>query len=641
MAVTNKPKDYEIPNMGQVIPPQQVQPPQQPTGYENNLYWQQLQKTQQAADWASQPGNAGLWGSRRELSNQNLRQAESDWNRKGIYEQMMQNQMGQVGNANYGGQIGDMGYNPSQQWNQVNQGMAQMGAMPNTAQYWQQNQGNFQFPGMGGQGPQFPQQMPGQFGPGQNVPQGNPNITPSAMNMGAAQGQGMNATGVTQRQSNTPTGNLGFQPNSQYGQAGQMGQVGNQTNYLDNYLQQGQPNLNLGITTPDVGGVPQSPDYQGAVQGGMNDIGQRSAEGQLSLADQLAQYQGALDPATRQALLAPAQQQAKQIADQQYKQLMESGNALGFNAGFNKNVAMDVAQAASTPLIQAEADIVNQGLNRQMQALGMAGEQYGAGAQREYGQNLGQKELNLGAATQAGSFALGQGTFSLNKGNLMLDAQQVRQNGVLTANGQRIQEQLGKAGLDLSKYETKEGIDLEKAKFDFTKQLETRGMNLQERMQASDEFYKGLGMSMDAQDRDFQRQQTMTEMIQNQAQWDDDMGYKYKGLQLEGMLQAAGIDSQNARWAGELAANILTGREKMDQENWMFLKQLDAQSGGSIFGQIFGGAVGGLLGSFTGGLGTAIGTGLGSSLFGGGNSGGSSGGGGNPGGYWGQTQGLY
>jgi hypothetical protein len=358
----------------------------------------------------------------------------------------------------------------------------------------------------------------------------------------------------------------------------------------------------------------QSPDFQSAVQGNLSNIGQQAGQSQMDLLQQMAGDSGILDEATRAKLMAPAQEASRRIADEQYNRLLEHGENLGLNTSYMQNVGADVAESASRPLISAEADLINQGLNRQLQRQQAASQGFGSIAGREQQYDMSGRQLGLGAAQAQGGFELdklgrqlgaGQlglqqsesaGQFDINKGRLMLDSRQLEQDGRLTANGQRIQEQLGKAGLDFDKYRTDRGFDLEEAEFDYMKSLKDRGLDLQSRMQASDEFYRGLGMTMDAQTRDWMRQSQMADLLQNAGQWDDDQNYKYTALNLESKLRAMGLDSQNSRFAAQLMADQLLGRRQLDQQEMQFLEQMKmaGKQGGfeEFAGNAFGQAAG-------------------------------------------------
>jgi phage tail tape-measure protein len=96
---------------------------------------------------------------------------------------------------------------------------------------------------------------------------------------------------------------------------------------------------------------------------------------------------------------------------------------------------------------------------------------------------------------------------------------------------------------------------------------------------------------------------------------------KVDSLRVEQDLRQQGLDHDLAMFTADLQYRIMSGREKIDAEMFMFLKQLDAQikqqnKGGGL-GGFLGKIVGGVVGAATGGIGGAIGNAVGG-LFGGG-----------------------
>lgn len=217
---------------------------------------------------------------------------------------------------------------------------------------------------------------------------------------------------------------------------------------------------------------------------------------------------------------------------------------------------------------------------------------------------------------------IAQAGIASNEKERSLDRQLARdelfQNGQLTAQGQQLQQSLGVYGLNLEKYQTDQGFDLELAKNDLTERLAQAGLNKDAAQLQADNLFRSLDAAVQDKKINTAVEQSIADLQLQAAQGDQDASIKIEGLRTTQDLQRYGIESDIALHVADLYYKLKTGAEQMDFQKWMFLTELNAKleaagKGGGL-GGFLGGLVGTVVGAAAGGFGGKIGSEIGGKL---------------------------
>jgi hypothetical protein len=436
-------------------------------------------------------------------------------------------------------------------------------------------------------------------------------------------GGGMQGGGMPFAPGVQPQAGGGGQPQPQMGGGAPGGMVGGQpqpTNPFGVGLNQAAgPGTTTGFTgTPTNAPTPQAPTQGAGGQflgnmftGGFGaDVGQAR---QAQLSGLLGQTQA---PGMTQA-------QQDQMFAAQYDPAKQAINEAQNNA---------LAQLSARGMGRSSAGVGNVETGR-MRALGSAAQQAGANVT---GQNLNltqrQSEFGLGGlgqfAGQGIQGALGVGGLGLGSEQLGTGNQLAMNQQNMAAQNQQFAQDNARAGLDLARYQTEQGFNMQQYRTDLQAAVQkgqldeaTAGRMAQNALQTTQQGLQAQGM---------QNQN-------NQALMNATLGAGGQNLQamlgagglygnIMGQLGGAGMGTQQLYQGGlENAAGRLQQQELLRMQ-----MQAQDRAGGGL-GGFLGGLAGTAAGSFLGPVGAAAGGALGSNLFGGGNPS-TTGGGANP--YW-------
>lgn len=443
------------------------------------------------------------------------------------------------------------------------------------------------------------------FNPAGGMP-GTPTTPTGGVQGGASQVGGLGTPGLTPTLQTGAAANLSDQTISSGGGSGVTNYLQSLMSNIGNYSNQvGTPNVgDLSFTAGQgVGNLAQKQEASNTLLKGLTDLLSNS---------------GQIDEATRNAILAPAAAESKKIQDTLGAQakdylakqgLMNTGNAI-------TDAFSGIAGATAEPLIQAQKDVAMKQLEQQQANRQTALEGLGQFMSTE-------GQLAQGDVSQKLEAQKAQANFNLDKAGVFLKKDELVQNGQLTARAQDIDKALGAVDLQIKDYLGDEGLNVDKMRLDMEDkwkdkefQLAGRNMTLTERKEMFDEWGKSMGLQMDAFDRQQKVSKDITDLTQKALQGDQEAWKTLTSLKVEQWLTNNGIDATNARWAGEIAYSLLNGREDRDQEMEMFLRNLDAQTGGGGLGGILGSVLGGVAGSFLGGAGAAAGAAVGNKIAG-------------------------
>lgn len=406
--------------------------------------------------------------------------------------------------------------------------------------------------------------------------------------------------------------------NFQVAPAGFNPQKGN----VDPYNQTNIPNIQQGEQI-QVGGTTINRTDLEKLLAGEGGLANKAAQAQYDELMKIIQSGGSLTPEQMKQLTDPF------IKDSLTRQGAAERDALGALSarGFGTNAAAvtgslsEIGRGYEAERTQKQADIIKENLMAGLEGKQRAVEGLGNLAKSE-------REARINAAQIGSKENIAQAEIEAQRqqqqANLKFAQDELFQQGKLTQAGLELDQNLKKYGLDLQKYQTDQGFDLEMAKQDLQQRLAQAGLDVDSAKMQADNVFKSLDVAIQDKRIDADVNQAIADLQLKAAQGDQDAKFKVDALRVEQDLRQQGLDHELSMFVADLAYRIQSGRERMDLEKWMFLKELDArlkeQNKGGGLGGFFGTLIGGAAGALTGGIGTAAGAYIGKSLFDGGGS---------------------
>jgi hypothetical protein len=231
------------------------------------------------------------------------------------------------------------------------------------------------------------------------------------------------------------------------------------------------------------------------------------------------------------------------------------------------------------------------------------------------------REAAIEAARLGSTEKISQAELEQRNQQLSLAKDTLYQEGQLTQSGQQLTQALQSYGLALDKYKTDQGFDLDKAKLDLQERIANQTGNMEAAKLQADNVFKSIDAAQNEVKIDNQRNQFVADLELRAAQGDQESSFKVQSLRTEQDLRQQGLNNDMAQFVGNLEYQIVSGREKLDQDMKQFLMALDAQikasnKGGGI-GGFLGKLIGGAVGAFAGGVGAAVGAKIGGKIAGG------------------------
>lgn len=351
---------------------------------------------------------------------------------------------------------------------------------------------------------------------------------------------------------------------------------------------------------------------------GEGGLANKAAQSQYDELMKIIQSGGSLTPEQMKQLTDPF------IKDSLTRQGAAERDALGALSarGFGTNAAAvtgslsEIGRGYEAERTQKQADIIKENLMAGLEGKQRAVEGLGNLAKSE-------REARINAAQIGSKENIAQAEIEAQRqqqqANLKFAQDELFQQGKLTQAGLELDQNLKKYGLDLQKYQTDQGFDLEMAKQDLQQRLAQAGLDVDSAKMQADNVFKSLDVAIQDKRIDADVNQAIADLQLRAAQGDQDAKFKVDSLRVEQDLRQQGLDHELSMFVADLAYRIQSGRERMDLEKWMFLKELDArlkeQNKGGGLGGFLGTVIGGVVGAATGGFGTAIGAKIGGSLF--------------------------
>ena len=543
----------------------------------------------------------------------NLQQQGQDWlNQFGQAGQNMGNIAGNLGNWNtqnpYQGQLGAaLNQMAGGGFNQDWLSQFQAANNPNNQGYGGGNYGGGGTPGW----QNLPTQSAPPPSPQTNIGFGNGNTGQYPQNPGGSPPSGMPfAPGVQPQQGGgAPGGQVGGQPSNPFG-------VG---------LNQAQsPGTTTGFTgTPTTAPTPQAPT-QGAggaynanmLGGGQQAAGQFGGFGADVGTAQQAQLGGLLNQAQGTGM---SQQQQDQMFAAQYDPAAQainqsqnnalsqlSARGMGRSSAGVGNVEGERMQALGNVAQQAGANVTGQNLALQQQqaqfGLSGLGQYAGQGMQGALGAGNLQNQMQ-GTANQMnlGMGNLGLGSEQLGTGNQMQMNQQQMQ-----AQQQQFQQDNARAGLDLARYQTEQGFNMQQYQADLQARVASGQLDEQTAARMANNALQTTQLGLQAQGMQNQNNQALINSLLGAGNQNLD----YSGQNLQAQLGAGGLYGNQMGQLGGQGMNAQQLYQMVLNQQANRNLQNDLSQGGGI-GGFFGNLIGTGAGAFTGGLGYGLGSGLG------------------------------
>jgi hypothetical protein len=379
------------------------------------------------------------------------------------------------------------------------------------------------------------------------------------------------------------------------------------------------PTINKGEQI-NVGGTMINRTDLESLLSGDNNLANKASGAALDSLMQTLKTGGALTPEQMKALQDPFTQ------DSLMRQGAAERDTLGALSarGFGSNVAAvvggvsQVANEYESQRKQQEAALMRENLmagiqGKQVATQGLADLASSERQARISAAEIGSKENIAQAGITSEEKA--------KQAQLQLAQDELFQSGQLTQAGLQLDQNLKTYGLQLDKYKTDQGFDLDMAKMDLQERLAQSGLDVESAKMQADNVFKSLDVAINDKKVDADINTAIARLEQDAATGDRDARMKVDSLRVEQDLRQQGLDHDLAMFTADLQYRIMSGREKIDAETWMFLKQLDAQmkqqnKGGGL-GGFLGKLVGTVVGSAAGGAGAAFGNYIGGKLGGG------------------------
>lgn len=314
-------------------------------------------------------------------------------------------------------------------------------------------------------------------------------------------------------------------------------------------------------------------------------------------------------------------EQLKQLTDPFNKdslarQSAAESNALGALSarGFGTNAAAvtgslsEIGRGYEAERTQKEADILKQNL-----MAGIEGKQKATQGLADLAASERQARINAAEIGSKENIAQAGLTSEekMKQADLQFAQDELYQNGMLSQAGLQLKQNLETYGLQLDKYKTDQGFDLEMAKQDLTQRLAQSGLDVDSAKLQADNVFKSLDVAIADKKIDAEVNTAIAELQQRAASGDRDAQFKVDSLRVEQNLRQQGLDHDLSMFTADLAYKIMSGRERLDAEVFMFLKNLDAklkeQNRGGGLGGFLGKIIGTVVGAATGGVGGALG----------------------------------
>ncbi len=288
----------------------------------------------------------------------------------------------------------------------------------------------------------------------------------------------------------------------------------------------------------------------------------------------------------------------------------------GYDTAAINAKSTEIRQAAAAQKKQAAIELVRENMGYKQSGTSEAIAALGGISESERQGALAEKKLGLEGATT-------QTTLSSEEKQAQAQAnfqqKALFQEGNLTVWGKKTQRDLDLYGMQLDKYQTDKGLDVERLKIDLQERIADQGGSIEQARIQADKVAKSIeaaGREAELYDR---RAAGIAELEQRAASGDQDAAYKVQALKVQQELSVLGLKSEQTK----MVANILYGMRaqglQLTQEMKMFIEQMLAteeaqQSGG--FMEAFGSIVGGVAGSFLGPVAGAVGAKVGKDLVG-------------------------
>lgn len=369
------------------------------------------------------------------------------------------------------------------------------------------------------------------------------------------------------------------------------------------------PNINKGEQI-NVGGTMINRTDLEALLSGDNNLANKASGAALESLMQTLKNGGALTPEQLKQLTDPFNKDsmARQSAAESNAMGALSARGFGTNAAAVTGSLSEIGRGYEAERTQKEADILKQNL-----MAGIEGKQKATQGLADLAASERQARIN--AAEIGSKENIAQAGITSEEKQKQADLQfaqdELYQNGMLSQAGLQLKQNLETYGLQLDKYKTDQGFDLEMAKQDLTQRLAQSGLDVDSAKLQADNVFKSLDVAIADKKIDAEVNTAIAELQQRAASGDRDAQFKVDSLRVEQNLRQQGLDHDLSMFTADLAYKIQSGRERLDAEMFMFLKQLDAklkeQNRGGGLGGFLGKIIGTVVGAATGGVGGALG----------------------------------
>lgn len=402
---------------------------------------------------------------------------------------------------------------------------------------------------------------------------------------------------------NFQVGDANFTPNK-----GTIGDV-TQTNI---------PNINRGEQI-NVGGTMINRTDLEALLSGDNNLANKASGAALESLLQTLKTGGALTPEQLKQLQDPFTQDSLNRQGAAERDTLGALSARGFGTNASAVVGgiSQVANEYETQRKQQEASLLRENL-----MAGIEGKQKATQGLADLAASERQARINAAEIGSKENIAQAGLTSEekMKQADLQFAQDELYQNGQLSQAGLALKQNLETYGLNLEKYKTDQGFDLELAKQDLTQRLAQSGLDVDAAKLQADNVFKSLDVAIADKKIDAEVNTAIAELQQRVASGDRDAQFKVDSLRVEQNLRQQGLDHDLSMFTADLAYKIMSGREKLDAEVFMFLKNLDAklkeQNSGGGLGGFLGKIIGTVVGSAAGGVGAAVGNYVGGKLGG-------------------------
>ncbi len=261
---------------------------------------------------------------------------------------------------------------------------------------------------------------------------------------------------------------------------------------------------------------------------------------ELSLSDTLAANAGLLTDEQINKYLKPFEDRAKRIGDETFAKQSGYFNKIGAGGNVDafNNLSADIAARRMEDVGGRFSEILKQSLAQRPEMLKAAADTAGNVSGREANTGIARGQIKLGQRGQ---------DISAATDNRQLDVTERGQDiSVAQANADRLsKELLGFSEIDVKKYLGDRGLDNEAMRDDITKQLQQRGMSLQEAQFKADEFARAFDRSFNVNRADQADREFMADLSLRADQGDVQAGLQHADLMLKQAVANGELD-QNA-----------------------------------------------------------------------------------------------